>query len=278
MKNFTMLLLTAGLLFAAAPSRGADWELVWSDEFDYTGLPDPKKWDYEEGFVRNQEPQYYTRGRLENARVESGLLIIEARKEQFKNPRYKPQAAGGKKPAAPEFARFTSASLITLNKASWQYGKMEIRAKLPVSLGIWPAFWAMGINRGQVGWPRCGEIDIMECWGRRTNEVTATVHFFKEGGHKSNGGKTLSKEPLAQFHTYALEWNADQMDFFYDGKKFHSVPVAKLGEGDANAFRKPFYLLLNLALEGRGKPIDEQALPQQLVVDYVRVYKAKGSP
>ncbi len=275
MKIFTSLLLAAGCLLAAAPARGADWELVWSDEFDYTGLPDPKKWDYEEGFIRNQEPQYYTRGRLENARVENGLLTIEARKEQFKNPHYKPQPAGSKKPAGPEFARFTSASLITLNKASWQYGKMEIRAKLPTALGSWPAFWALGINRGQLGWPRCGEIDIMECWGRRTNEVTATVHYFKEGGHKSNGGKTMSKEPLSQFHAYALEWNADQMDFFFDGKKFHSVPVAKLGDGEANAFRKPFYLLVNLALDGRGKPVDEQALPLQFVVDYVRVYKQK---
>jgi beta-glucanase (GH16 family) len=132
----------AGSIFAAAgsgaeTSSGATkWELVWSDEFDYQGLPDPKKWDYEERFVRNQEPQYYTRARLENARVENGTLIIEARKERFTNPRYNPGATNQNRGRAQqEFADYTSTSLVTWKKASWQYGRFEIRAKLPLSVG-----------------------------------------------------------------------------------------------------------------------------------------------
>jgi len=124
-----------------------DWKLVWSDEFDRPGLPDPAKWGYEKGFVRNQEKQYYTEARKENARVEGGMLIIESRREEYRN------------------AHYTSASLTTQGTASWTYGRMEMRAKLPTGRGIWPAFWMLGINESQVGWPACGEIDIMELVG-----------------------------------------------------------------------------------------------------------------
>ena len=118
----------------------------------------------------------------------------------------------------------------------------------------------------------------MEVWGRRPHEVTSTVHYFQNGGHKSDGGKLTAKESLEDFHVYALEWTPERMDFFYDGQKYHTVALSKLENDGDNAFRKPHYVLVNLALEGRGKKIDESALPQQLVVDYVRVYKQKGKP
>jgi beta-glucanase (GH16 family) len=261
-------------LGAGTSAGPAKWDLVWSDDFDYQGLPDPKKWDYEEGFVRNQEPQYYTRARQENARVENGMLIIEARKEKYKNPRYDSNASNQNGARVQkEFAEYSSASLVTWKKASWQYGRFEIRAKLPMSPGMWPAFWTLGTSRSEVGWPACGEIDIMECWGHTPRSVTSCVHFQKDGRHQSDFGKVESKESLEDFHVYAMEWYPDRMDFFFDGQKYHTVPLSKLEDKGDNAFRKPHHILLNLAVEGNGKKVDEQALPQRLVVDYVRVYQ-----
>src|ERR1035438_4141368 len=127
---------------ASAP--GSKWELVWSDEFDSDGLPNPAKWNYEDGFVRNHEKQYYTRGHKENARVEHGMLVIEGRKEQVKNPSYKPGSAKAR--GADEYAGYTAASLITSRKASWLYGRIEVRAKLPQGQGVWPAIWMLGYN------------------------------------------------------------------------------------------------------------------------------------
>jgi beta-glucanase (GH16 family) len=258
----------------AGTADPAQWKLVWSDEFDYTGLPDPKKWDYEEGFVRNHEPQYYTRGRLENARVENGTLVIEARKERFKNPHFQPATTQPAKPQK-EYADYTSASLITQNRASWCYGRMEIRAKLPQARGTWPAFWTVGINHKTAGWPACGEIDIMEYWARQPHTMTSTVHWRKDGKHVQDGGSLEVPGSLGEFHVYAMEWNAQRMDFFCDGRKYHTVPLAKLDDQGANAFRLPHYLLLNLALESGAKRIDDDAFPQQLIVDYVRVYEPK---
>jgi beta-glucanase (GH16 family) len=267
-----VMALLAGCVTAGAADP-AKWKLVWADEFNYTGLPDPQKWDYEEGFVRNNEPQYYTRGRLENARVENGTLIIEARKESFKNPHFKPD--GTKTGRQRETADYTSASLITQNHASWRYGRMEIRAKLPQGVGTWPAFWTLGINHNTTGWPGCGEIDIMEYWARKPHEMTSTVHWRKEGKHQQDYGKLDVPESLGEFHVYALEWNAERMNFFCDGKKYHTVPLTKLDDKGDNAFRKPHYILLNFALEGRGKKIDGTAFPQRFVVDYVRVYEPR---
>ena len=278
--GLSMLLVVGAFTGCVSGSQRAatdipGWRLVWSDEFDYQGLPDPKKWDYEEGFVRNQEPQYYTRGRLENARVENGTLIIEARKEQFKNPHFH-AAASKKGPAQKEFADYTSASLITQHRADWRYGRMEIRAKLPQGAGAWPAFWTVGVNHNEVGWPACGEIDIMEYWARRSHEMTSTVHWRRDGTHQQDSGKINVPESLGDFHVYALEWNAERMDFFCDGQKYHTVPLSKLDDKGDNAFRKPHYILLNLALEGHGRKINEQSFPQRFVVDYVRVYERKG--
>ena len=116
---------------------------------------------------------------------------------------------------------------------------------------------------------------IMEYWARRPHEMTATVHWRKDGQHQQDHGRMEVPESLAGFHVYALEWSAARMDFFCDGKRYHTVPLAKLGDQSDNAFRQPHYILLNLALEGRGQKIDDAALPQQFIVDYVRVYEPK---
>ncbi len=260
-------LLTMGLIVATATGvRAGGWELVWSDEFDHQGLPDPTKWGYEEGFVRNHESQYYTRARLENARVENGLLIIEARKEHFTPTNRAP-------------VEYTSASLVTLNKMNWRYGRIEVRAKLPQGKGVWPAIWTLGTNESKVHWPACGEIDIMEFVGKETDNIYGTLHYAVDGKHQSDGGKLETNNPSGDFHIYAIEWSTNRIDFFFDKEKYRSVLIDKAGKGEDNPFRKPHYLLINFALGGSwGGPIDETLLPQKFQIDYVRIYRQKRDP
>ncbi len=259
---------------AETPSPGAaGWRLVWADEFDTNGLPDKTKWRYENGFVRNNELQFYTQDRLENARVENGMLIIEGRKERFSNPSYKP---GGdvKRRSNAEFADYTAASITTQGKASFLYGRIEVRAKLPHGNGVWPAIWMMGTNR-TVGWPRCGETDIMEFVGKDPNRVHATMHFSKDGKHASKGDLLVTTAPYNDFHVYAMNWFPDRMEFYFDQQKYFTFDVNLAGAGPENPFRKHQYLLMNLALGGAwGGPMDDAVLPQKFVIDYVRVYEA----
>ncbi len=241
------------------------WKLVWAEEFNYTGPPDPKMWGYEEGFVRNKEKQIYTRDRLKNARVENGNLVIEAHKEIFQNPNYKPGSN------APQSANYTSASLITRNKASWQYGRIETRAKLPAGKGLWPAVWTKGIWGS---WPACGEIDILEWTSKTPGFIFASLHY----GSESNPLKSTKNFDVpainADFHVYAMEWTADRIEFYFDGRKYHEFNVNDAGLGSDNPFRKPHFLLVNLALGGyTGGRIDDAAMPQKFLVDYIRVYQ-----
>jgi len=270
--------LSVFLLFAllSAGVSAGEWKLVWSDEFDYEGLPDPKKWDYEEGFVRNNEMQYYTRARLQNARVENGVLVIEGLKEPFRNLRYKSGSKAWQE--QPEFASYTAASLITLNKSSFQYGRIEVKAKLPQGKGVWPAIWMLGTNMSDVGWPRCGEIDIMEFVGKDPNRIHGTVHYAIDGRHGADGGKLKTDKSFSGFHVYAIEWFEDRIDFFFDQTQYHTFIVDKAGAD--NPFCKPQYLLVNLALGGSwGGDIDDEILPQKFLIDYVRVYELdKGKP
>lgn len=248
------------------------WQLVWSDEFDYEGLPDETKWDYEEGFVRNQEMQYYTRARQENARVENGMLIIEGRQEQWDNPSFKAGSNNWREHR--ELVQYTSTSIFTKYKVEGENSRIEVRAKLPQGQGVWPAIWTLGANIKQIRWPRCGEIDIMEYVGKEPQMIHANVHYFGDGKHCSYEGKVQIEEPYADFHRYAIEWDANRIDFFVDDLKYHTFLIDQAGEGAANPFRKPHFLLLNLALGGTwGGAIDDEILPQRYLIDYVRVYK-----
>lgn len=263
----------AGLLCAAekplAPAKLANgWELAWSDEFDKDGLPDPAKWGYEVGYIRNGEKQYYTESRKENARVEKGFLIIEGRKEQYAIPK-----GGGK------IAEYTSANLLTRNTASWTYGRLEMRAKLPHGKGVWPAFWTLGTAIDKHGWPACGEIDIMEFVGHTPDKVHGTVHWSQNGKHAQKGTSLAASKPWEDFHVYAAEWTPERIDLFYDGQKYFTFNVADADDKGSNSFRQPHFILLNLALGGSwGGKIDDSIFPQQFVVDYVRVYQPKGPP
>ncbi len=268
-------LLVAILMMVTTAAQATEWKLTWSDEFDYTGLPDKTKWDYEEGFIRNYESQYYMRERLENTRVENGMLVIEGRKETVKNSFYKPGSS--KEREDREQAQYTSASLITLGKASWRYGRIEVRAKLPQGKGVWPAIWMLGTNFKEISWPLCGEIDIMEFVGHDPNHVHGTVHYDVDGQHTFKGNKIETQAPYNDFHIYVIEWFEDRIDFYFDETKYNTFLIDEAGNCEGNRFRKPFYLLINLALGGTwGGEIDDSIFPQKYLIDYVRVYEEAG--
>ena len=243
-----------------APPSGYD-QLVWSDEFDQPGLPDPQKWSYEQGYIRNGEAQYYTRRRAENARVENGFLIIEARRDSA-------LLEGQVRP-------ITSASLTTQGKHTWTYGHYEVRAQLPSSRGTWAAAWLLGANISRVGWPTCGEIDIMEHVGYHPDTVHCWAHTKVYREEPPRDAHVYLPDATTTFHVYALEWRADRLDFFMDDRRVLSFKNDGSGI-DSWAFDHPFFMILNLAFGGTWggrQGTDPASLPQRLVVDYVRVYQ-----
>jgi len=263
------------LCSCSASTRAADWKLVWSDEFDRDGLPDPAKWDYETGFVRNNESQYYVRSRKENSRVENGTLIIEARREAMDNPGYNASGDARARRAA-QVAAYTSASLHTRGIAAWTYGRIEVKAKLPKGRGAWPAIWMLGTDR-QAGWPACGEIDIMEFVGYEPGVIHANVHTkkYNHAIKTGRGDKITITDASDAFHLYAVEWYPDRLDFFVDDRKYFTCSNDGSGP-DAWPFDKSQYLILNLAIGGAWggqKGIDDTSFPQRYVIDYVRVYQ-----
>jgi len=258
---------------APPPAIGAlaGWTLVWSDEFDTDGLPDATKWDYDTdrnalGWYNN-ELQYYSRARAENARVESGHLIITARREQLRG------AAdwGGQ--------NYSSARLVTRGKASWTYGFVEVRAKLPCALGTWPAIWMLGTGGT---WPDDGEIDIMEQRGTRAADkgrVLGTIHtraynYFNGSLGPGQGAEVAIADACTSFHNYQLTWDAERIVIGVDNSNYFSYPNPRTGDRTRWPFDDPQYLLLNLAVGGDlGGAVDDAALPARLEVDYVRVYR-----
>lgn len=246
---------------APTSTPGTGWSLVWSDEFEGSGLPDATKWSYEKGLVRNSEAQYYTEARPENARQEGGNLVIEARKEAWQG------------------ASYTSASLTTRNRKTFLYGRLEVRAKIPTGKGVWPAFWTLGDNIGTVGWPTCGEIDIMEYVGFDPNTQHCGAHTLGYYWVLNNARGTSypATDPWADFHLYALEWFPDRLDFYFDQQKVYTLKND--GTGVASwPFDQPLYLILNLAIGGSWggqQGIDDSLFPQRFLIDYVRVYEWK---
>lgn len=261
-------------LLVCVPLWAADWKLVWSDEFNGSGLPDSAKWAWDEGFIANEEAQYYTIGRVENIRQENGVLIVEARRETWPNAAYKEGSTRyGQRQRE---AQYTSARIVTRGSAEWRYGRIEARARLPLGRGTWPAIWMLGTNCEAAGWPRCGEIDIMEHVGFDPGVIHGNIHTqaYNHVRKTNKGAKTVVRNP-ADFHVYAMEWTATAIDFFLDGRKYFSYPNEKTGEA-VWPFDQPFYLILNVAVGGTWggqKGIDDSVFPQRMEVDYVRVYQ-----
>ncbi|MCG9794040.1 family 16 glycosylhydrolase [Flavobacterium algicola] len=256
------------------------YKLVWSDEFNYKGKPDDTKWGYDYGFIANEEKQYFTDS-LKNARVENGYLIIEAHKEKvmnkdFKNPEIKSWA---KYKTQIDSANYSSARIKTEGIADWKYGRIEVSAKLPKGRGMWPAIWMLSENRKTVGWPESGEIDIMEQVGYDNDFIHGTIHSkaFNHIKGTQKGKKIFVKDPNDTFHVYALEWTPEKIDFIVDDVVYNHI-VNNHTNTDKWPFDQKFHLILNVSVGGMWggqKGIDDSIFPQQMVVDYVRVFQKK---
>jgi beta-glucanase (GH16 family) len=236
-----------------------DPNLIWAEEFDYTGLPDPAKWNQETGGGGwgNNELQYYTDSE-NNAYVENGVLTITAREEQV----------GGRD--------YTSARITTQNKFDFKYGRIEARIKLPYGQGMWPAFWMLGANLSQVGWPACGEIDIMEMVGgvNRDNTCHSTIHWDNDGQHAQYGlPYTLPSGIFADnFHVFSVRWDAQEIRGYVDDIEYFVADVTPAGLSE---FQNNFFIILNLAVGGNwpGPPDATTVFPQTMEIDWVRVYQ-----
>lgn len=265
----SMILLITSCSSSNEPEEKKDtteipgWTLVWFDEFNYDGYPDPKKWNYDVGGHGwgNNELQYYTEFELNNARVENGKLIIEARKENYQNNLY------------------TSARLVTKNKGDWTYGRFEIRAKLPSGRGTWPAIWMLPTdwNLGNGSWPDNGEIDIMEHVGYDPGVIHASIHCNKYVWTNNTQKTATIKIPdcTSEFHNYILEWSDSEIKIYVDDKHYFTFQNERKG-WEYWPFFKNFHLLLNIAVGGNwggAQGIDDSIFPQKMEVEYVRVYK-----
>lgn len=245
-----------GCAFFSHSAIGANWQLVWHDEFTHKIGPD---WVFETGNDTNgwgnKELEYYQQ---QNATVEQGNLVITAKREDVKGFHY------------------TSSRMKTKGFASFRYGRIEARIRLPSGSGLWPAFWMLGSNIDNVGWPRCGELDIMEHINTE-NKIYGTAHWY-ENGHKSNS-KAINNIDVTQYHKYAIEWNKNEIRWYVDGNMYHEMSIANNVDGTEELHHK-FFILLNMAVGGEwpGFKIDESKLPAKMYVDYVRVYRDADHP
>jgi len=250
----------ASAAFTGHAQEKRGWTLVWKDEFNYKGLPDSTKWSYDVGNRNgwgNKELEYYTYRKTRNARVEKGKLIIEARKEKV------------------DYFNYTSARLLTKGKAAWQYGKIEVRAKIPKGTGSWPAIWTLADHMKR--WPDDGEIDIMEHVGLHQGYIHGTIHC-KRYNHVIGTQRTDTvyvPDCSSAFHVYSMEWDKEMIKVAADGKVFFSFANENKGY-EYWPFDNKMFLILNIAIGGNWggqKGIDDKAFPMRMEVDYVRVYQ-----
>lgn len=244
-----------------------NYKLVWADEFNRDGAPDPANWVYETGFVRNRELQWY---QPQNARVEKGRLIIEGRRERVKNPDYGKDTPSWK--LNTEYAEYTSAAIETRGLHAWKFGRIEVRAKIDARPGLWPAIWTLGVENP---WPRCGEVDVMEfyqntilantCWsdGTWNTQKVPYDEFLKKD---KNWGK--------KWHVWRMDWDEDFIRITLDGRLMNETDLSKtLNKDGFNPFHQPHYLILNLAIGSTGGDPSNTIFPARYEVDYVRVYQ-----
>lgn len=254
-------------------------QLIWSDEFETDGAPNPQNWNFEYGFVRNQELQWY---QPQNARCKNGLLIIEAKRERIENPNYNSLSQDWR--MSRQYAQYSSACLITKNLHEWPvYGYYEIRGRIDIAKGSWPAIWLLGKDKS---WPDCGEIDIMElyriddvpcllanaAWGSGQRHVASWNTSVKKLTDFMENDPDWSKK----FHTWSMNWDEQAISIFLDGKLMNKIDLSEVRNPDhKNPFTgdNTFYLLLNLAIGSNGGDPDGSDFPLRFEVDYVRVYK-----
>ncbi len=271
------LYLLMGLGSVAAAAAPTGYELVWADEFNEDGKPNPENWTYETGFVRNHELQWY---QSENAFCTNGFLIIEGRRDSKPNPLYKEDQNDWRRTR--KTIEYTSACLITKGLHHWKYGRFEIRARIKAKDGLWPAIWFLGIE-GE--WPSNGEIDLMEyyrgnilanaCWG------TDKRYIAKWDSVKTPVSDLGDSHWDNEFHIWRMEWNDQCIELYLDDQLLNSIDLREAENptnqrGPKHPFRQPHYLLLNLAIGGEqgGEPSDTE-FPTRYEIDYVRVYQQK---
>jgi len=254
-------------------SKTQEYKLKWNDEFNTDGSPNKKNWDYEVGFVRNNEKQWYQK---DNAYCKKGFLIIEAQKERRANPNFISYDHKDWRKNR-DSIKVTSSCLITREKYSWKYGRFEMRAKIPVSKGMWPAFWTLG---EQGNWPANGEIDIMEYYNGK---------ILANAAWKSSTGQTEWKSKVAllssfnneswpnKFHIWRMDWDENSIKLYVDDQLMNEVAVKETINSEnqvISPFRQPHYLLINLAVGGNegGETVSE-SFPSKFIIDYIRVYQ-----
>ena len=245
------------------------YQMVWNDEFDGTTI-DESKWSYDLGDGcqisadlcgwGNNELEYYT-DRPENAYLSNGNLVIEAKKE---SPLYLGQH------------QYTSARMVTKNKGDWKYGRVDVRAKMPIGQGLWPAIWMLSTDEKYGGWPRSGEIDIMEYLGNEPHKMFGTIHYGHDFWRYNSQDTVLEVGSFAnEFHVFTVLWNEDCIQFQLDGKNFGVPNTRSTVLPTTYHFDQKFHLLLNVAVGGNlpGNPNASTVFPQKMEVDYVRVYQ-----
>ncbi|MCE6990897.1 family 16 glycosylhydrolase [Dyadobacter sp. CY323] len=272
--NFKTLILSVLLMTCVSPLY-AQWKLVWSDEFDTDGPPNPANWTFEKGFTRNHEAQWFQE---QNAFCKNGYLIIEARKEKVTNPKYVADSKNWKENR--EYAEYTSASLITRGKQSWQYGRWEMKARIDTQAGLWPAFWTLG-TEGE--WPDNGEIDIMEFY-RGTllaNIAWGSTEQYKPVWNSVKTPLSQFKDPewSKKFHIWRMDWDENAIELFVDDVLLASQKVDKemnLKNKAVAPFNQPHYMLLTLAVGGEnGGDPSKSDFPARFEIDYVKVFQAE---
>jgi beta-glucanase (GH16 family) len=274
-----LILITTSIVTAqqadlsANSNPEAGYKLVWSDEFNKDGRPDPNNWTYERGFVRNQELQWY---QPDNAKCQNGLLIIEGRRQRKENPRYRADARDWRQ--SREYAEYTSSSLTTRRLHSWMFGRFEMRGRIDTHPGLWPAFWTLGIEGP---WPANGEIDIMEYYRGVLLANAAWAGENRRAALWDDSRKPITEfnDPnwSQKFHIWRMDWDADSIKLYVDDLLLNQVDLKKTinknGDGK-NPFHQPHYIILNLAIGGTsgGDPSNTK-FPAKFEVDYVRIYQ-----
>lgn len=270
-----VLILVSGFVTSIEkPPKYKGYRLVWNDEFNVDGAPSEKNWNYEEGFVRNNENQWYQK---ENAYCQNGFLVIEAKKESRINPGFVSHDHKDWRKNR-DSIKVTSSCLITQGKHSWQYGRFEMRAKIPVGKGMWPAFWTLGVKGN---WPANGEIDIMEYY---TGKILANTAWKSKTGITAWDSRTVpltdfKKDWADEFHVWRMDWDSHSIKLYIDDQLLNETDLKETINDPGQSiipFQQPHYLLVNLAVGGdNGGLFTAASLPSKYIIDYIRVYQKK---
>lgn len=252
-----------------------NFKLIWEEEFTKEGKVDSSRWSFEKGFVRNNELQWYQES---NASQVDGFLKIQGRREKIENPFYQEGSDNWKR--SREFAEYTSSSINTRGKYEFQFGILEVKAKIDTSSGMWPAIWTLGISKP---WPQNGEIDVMEFYQVDGEKTILANAAWADATKRASWDEAkvpfsefLKKDPkwAEKFHIWKMDWTEDYIRIYLDDELLNEIPLSEtINPSGFNPFHQPHYILLNLALGSNGGDLSQTEFPREYLVDYVRVYQ-----